>query len=171
MPAALVGLFLYGPIAALFDSPRAASAGLLVTSAMLVVAEKASRPSGRALGVRGALAIGTGQALAIMPGVSRAGSTIAAGQLSGLDRQEATRFSFLLAAPILLGAGSYEVLRTVAVSGQSADWAAIAVGSATAFVVGITTIGWLLRFVGRHTLLPFALYTAALGIVGLFLLD
>jgi undecaprenyl-diphosphatase len=172
VPAAAVGVVFHDFLSSLFEMPRLAAAMLFVTAGLLVVAERVGR--GRRplheLGAGRATAVGVGQAIAIIPAISRSGATIAAGQLCGLDRESATRFSFLMAAPILLGSGVFEALQNGSQAVSRDEWTAIAAGSAAAFIVGFASIGWLLRYVNRHTLLPFALYTAVLGAVGLIVL-
>jgi len=119
-----------------------------------------------------ALKIGLYQTLALVPGVSRSGATIMGGLLSGMDRVTATAFSFYLSIPILLLAGSYQLLSgrdelgTVAGGGM-----AIIVGTAAAFVTALVAVKWLLRYVSKHDFKLFAYYRIILGAIILLALS
>ena len=175
LPAAVIGLAFEESFEALFGRPEAAAGMLLATAAILVSAEKASgarRESAAetplpAVRPVQALVVGLAQALAIVPGISRSGATIAAGLVSGLSREDAARFSFLIATPIILGAGLLS-LPDLADAPEHLD--VVAVGMAAAFAVGYASIAWLLRFVARRRLYPFAAYVTVFGLVALALL-
>jgi undecaprenyl-diphosphatase len=109
-----------------------------------------------------AILIGAAQALALVPGVSRSGATMTAGLLLGLEREAAARFSFLLATPIIAGAGLKASLDLVHAP-DPVPWMAVGAGTVSAFVVGILAIAFLLRWLERGTFLPFALYRLILG--------
>jgi undecaprenyl-diphosphatase len=112
--------------------------------------------------------IGMAQAAAgLMAGLSRSGFTIATGKLRRFDRPDAARFSFLLALPIILGAGAKALLDLRKASGPGPGVAVLAVGFAAAAIVGYLAIEVLLKFLRTHTLRPFGVY---LGILGLVLL-
>ena len=182
VPAAIAGLLLEPYVeSALSGSPRFAArfsgAMLLVTGSVLLISERvasrraASRSlSATDLGLRGALFIGLAQALAIAPGISRSGATIAAGLALGLPRAEAARFSFLLATPIILGAGAlraFDLRGEPMTAGMPME---LAIGAVAAFVVGLASIGWLMRLLRTRSLLGFALYTWIFGLVALWML-
>lgn len=111
-----------------------------------------------------AIAIGCAQALALMPGTSRAGITMTAGRALGLSRSAAARFSFLLAIPGIGAAGAYEGLK-VATSDVAVDWGAIALGTACSAIAGLACIHFLIRFIERIGLLPFTIYRLVLAAV------
>jgi undecaprenyl-diphosphatase len=110
---------------------------------------------------RDGLAIGLAQSLALIPGVSRSGSTISAGLLRGFDRLSAARYSFLLSVPAVVLSGLFE-LRKVGEKG-SPSAGATAVATVVAFVVGYISIAWLLRYLTTHSLRLFVIYRIALG--------
>lgn len=113
------------------------------------------------------LSYGLAQTLALIPGVSRSGATIAMGRSLGYARTDALRFSFLLAIPAVMGSGLYE-LRTAIVDPVAAgpiNAAATAVATLVAFVVGYAVIAWLMRFIKTGSFLPFVIYRVALGLV------
>lgn len=117
------------------------------------------------IGVRDALIIGCAQALALLPGVSRSGSTITAGLALGLTRETAARFSFLLGTPIIAGGGAKALLDIVR-DGTLASGAGIFVaGFLTAAIVGYFCIRYLLRFLQSHSTMPFVYYRIAMGLL------
>lgn len=110
---------------------------------------------------RDGVILGFGQALALIPGVSRSGATITTGLALGYTRQAATRYSFLLAIPAVLGAGIYE--STKIGSESSVAWAPTIAATLIAFIVGYLVIAWLLRWISTHSYTPFVIYRIALG--------
>jgi undecaprenyl-diphosphatase len=113
-----------------------------------------------------ALAIGVGQALALVPGTSRSGSTITTGMLLGFSREAAARFSFLLSVPIILGAGAYKLLGALPVlRGEPAWRTATVMGTAVSALVGYLVIGWLLRWLRTRTTYLFVVWRIALGVL------
>jgi len=110
-----------------------------------------------------ALLVGLAQTLALVPGVSRSGSTICMALLLGLTRSDAARFSFLLSIPAVAGAGILEAATKFRELGGDM-LPAIGVGIVTAAVTGYATIAWLLRWLGSHQLVGFAVYRVALGL-------
>lgn len=170
LPVALAGLLLENVVERLFGSPAFAAAMLLVTGAVLWLAAARAGAGGRSLdevGVKEALLIGCGQAFALVPGISRSGSTMAAGVFAGLEQEAAARFSFLLAIPAILGAALLELPEIVETGTASA--AALAAGAAAAGVSGYAAIALFLRLVKRGTLRGFAVYTWMVGIFALWL--
>jgi len=167
VPAALIGWLLEDFFEEMFARPAAAAAFLLVTAALLTASERLGRRERNldALAWPDVLLVGFAQALAIFPGVSRSGSTIAAGLARGLRREPAARFSFLLATPVILGAGLLKVVDLAQMGGLAAQVPTLAIGFAAAAVVGFACIHFLLRYLQRHRLYPFAVYCAILGLV------
>jgi undecaprenyl-diphosphatase len=103
----------------------------------------------------------------LVPGISRSGATISAGLFRGLDRVAATRLSFFLSIPALVGAGLYELKDAVK---ESVPVGALLVGTVVSFVVAYASIAWLLRFVAGHKITLFVPYRVALGLVLIVLL-
>jgi undecaprenyl-diphosphatase len=117
-----------------------------------------------------ALAVGLSQCVAMVPGVSRSGSTIIGGMIAGIQRKTATEFSFFLAMPTMLGAAVYDSYRNMSVLSQH-DVTGIVVGFIAAFLSALLVVRAVLRFVSNHTYRVFAWYRIALGIlVGVVLL-
>jgi undecaprenyl-diphosphatase len=115
-----------------------------------------------------ALAFGFGQALALIPGVSRSGATITTGLLLGYDRVAATRYAFLLAIPAVMGSGLYEATKIS--EQQNAEWGQTILATGIAFFVGLGVIALLLRWLTTRTYTPFVIYRIVLGVVVLILL-
>lgn len=169
VPGVIVGFFLEDFFERMFARPVAAAVFLFVTAAFLAGSEWLGRRE-RDLGDLGfldALLIGVGQALAIFPGISRSGSTIATGLARGMKRQPAAHFSFLLATPIILGAGLLKVVDLVQAGGLMAQAATLAVGFVASAVVGLVCVHFLLRYLKNRRLYPFAIYCAAFGALSL----
>jgi undecaprenyl-diphosphatase len=170
LPAAIVGLALHEFIKAfLFTSPVTIALALIVGGVVLIAVERRPGPPRatcdlRKVSLRQALGIGLAQTLALVPGVSRSGAAIVGGLLSGLDRRTATAFSFYLAIPTLGGATLIEMtnaMRTLAPT----EIGYFVFGALVSAVVSWLSIGWLLRFVGGHSFVPFGIYRIALGLV------
>ncbi len=165
IPAALAGYLLEDFFEGMFGRPVAAAAFLLVTAALLTASERLGRRERDldTLTWLDALLVGLAQALAILPGISRSGSTIAAGLARGLRREEAARFSFLLATPIILGAGLLKIVDLAQTGGLAAQFPALVVGFAAASLVGFGCIHFLMGYLQRRRLYPFAVYCAVVG--------
>ena len=128
-------------------------------------------PRGLDLGrmrMRHALIVGIGQAFALVPGLSRSGTTITAGLLAGLTRPAATRFSFLLSLPALFGAALVSLPDLSEPGARTASAGDIAVGVIAAFVAGYVTVSWLIKLVAREKLTVFVRYLLAAAVIGVF---
>ena len=170
IPAAIVGLLAMDFFEEQFGSPTVAAVGLLVTAAFLVAGERLNRGTKTLdrLNWIDTLIIGSFQVLALLPGVSRSGTTIAAGLGRGLDRPTAARFSFLVGLPAIAGAGLLSILDIFSAQG-SLPLGHYAAAFVAAAVVGYGCIAFLLNWVKRHTLYPFAIYCAVVGLLYLLL--
>lgn len=171
VPGVLAGALLEGVFESFFNAPRLVGMFLLVTATLLWASEWVGRRirSMDSVGLWDGLLIGTAQALAIAPGISRSGATIAAGLVRGLEREAATRYSFLLGIPIILGAGLLQLGQLIAGVERAEPVPLLLIGFFTAFVSGLAAIHGLLRFVRRRPLYAFAVYCAALGLLVILL--
>ena len=167
VPGAVAGYFAKGFFERLFTRPDWVGVFLLGTAGLLTVGEWAGRRARplEAVGALEAVWIGIAQAVAIAPGISRSGATIAAGLLLGFTREAAARFSFLLAIPIIFGAGVHQLLDLRLTGGAPIPWAPLLVGFVTALGTGYAAIGALLRYLRTRSLSPFALYCLLLGLL------
>lgn len=167
IPAGLLGVLIKDTVEAAFHSALAVGGFLIVTAALLYIAEWLGKRSRKLeeMTWKDALVMGIGQAGAIFPGVSRSGATITAGMLRGLDRPAAARFSFLMSVPVMLAAGVLSIFDVAEMPGLSAFLPSLVVGFISAAVVGYFAIRWLLGYLVRHSLKGFAIYCAALGLL------
>jgi len=116
------------------------------------------------LGVRDGILYGFAQAMALIPGVSRSGATIALGRFLGYKREAALRYSFLLAIPAVFGSGLYELKQAIGDSTVSVySMPEIVVATVTAFVIGYAVIAWLMKFISTKSFTPFVIYRVVLG--------
>jgi undecaprenyl-diphosphatase len=142
---------------------------LILLGIVLLIADTTSKRE-RGMGqlrLKDGLIMGSAQALALIPGVSRSGATISAGLFRDFDRAAAARYSFLLSVPAVVLSGLFE-LRKIGGGGE-ASVAATAIATALAFVSGYAAIAWLLRYLARHSLSVFVAYRIPLGILVLIL--
>ncbi len=139
---------------------------LILFSFVMLLAEHVGRHTRELteLNGRDGLFIGFAQALALIPGVSRSGSTISAGLFCGFDRAAAARYSFLLSVPAVVLSGLFE-LREIGGEGDNASVAATIIATVVAFLSGYAAIAWLLRYLANHTLDIFVAYRIPLGIL------
>ncbi len=170
IPAAALGLLFKDYVEMLFHSPLAAGFFLIVTAGLLTLSESLAKrvttftPLDK-IGLRQVTVIGFAQALALAPGISRSGSTIAAGLSTGLRRDVAARFSFLLGAPVFLGAGLLQLADAASTDSAQlvADLPVLIVGFVTSAVIGYIAIRFLLSYLRDHTLYIFAIYCLCFG--------
>lgn len=166
IPAGLAGVFLNDFFADLFSNPKAASAMLLVTAALLFFSSM-HKSNSASLSTLKVIIIGLAQAIAIIPGISRSGTTIAVALLIGVSRKEAGRFSFLLALPAIFGAALLETLKLD--STTSINYATVGLGFITSLIVGIFALKLLLKFVDQGKLHYFGYYCIAAGVTCLLI--
>lgn len=160
IPAGIAGLLLKDAVEAAFQSHIFTALFLLVTAALLLTSERfaAQKRNLEDMTARDALVMGLMQALAIFPGISRSGSTIAGGMFSGMERRPAARFSFLMSIPIMVAAGAAAAADLFAFPNFSAVLPLVAAGFIVAAVVGYLSIHWLLGYLQRNSLSSFAWY-------------
>jgi undecaprenyl-diphosphatase len=179
VPGALVGLFLESDIEELYhDASHETRAVVIVAIAMillgvaLLIAEKVARHR-RGLGtlnLKDAIIIGIAQALAaVVPGVSRSGATITAGLFRDFKRADAARFSFLLGAPLIAGAGAKSLVDIGGSDFTNRDYGIFLVGIVTAAVSGLFAITFLLRFLQSRSTIVFVIYRFLFGLMVLAL--
>jgi undecaprenyl-diphosphatase len=162
IPAAVVGVLFSNRIEAIFDI-RLVGFAMIVNAAMLFLFERiGSNGTRKTAKLLDAAVIGLFQAVAIIPGISRSGSTIGGGMIRGLERETAAVFAFLLSVPTLLGAFAYGMLT---LDRFDADLVTGAIGMVTAFGTGIVSIDFLLKAVRRGKLWIFGVYCVAVGAI------
>jgi undecaprenyl-diphosphatase len=173
IPAGLAGLFLGDLIESRLRSPIFVSLNLIFWSGIFFIADrKAKKVDSEGenilnLGFGKVLLVGFAQALALLPGTSRSGITITAGLFSKLSHTEATRFSFLLGAPIILAAGLYELAKFLSLPDDHFHYDSIqlSISFLVSFLVGYLSIPLLFKIVARVGLLPFIIYRVAIATI------
>jgi len=168
IPAVLVGLGLKTWTEETLESPLVAGFAFLITGAALLWTKKLALPPGegnlcRQLSFGQALVIGLAQAMAVLPGISRSGATIVAGLAVGLRPTEAAGFSFLLAIPVIAGAGLLEGLEMLRENATPLPIGLLGLGMAVSFLVGLGALRWLLRWVEQGRLHWFAYWLFTVG--------
>lgn len=167
IPVGFAGLALKDYVDQAFGEPLLVGMALLVTAVFLMVG-RALQTSGRDLSnmsIRMATIVGVFQAIAIVPGISRSGSTIAAGMACGLKREQAARFSFLIAIPAIGGATVMELKDLVSGEKQfDGSLLPLALGTLISFVIGVFALRWLIRLVVADRLHGFAIYCVVVGV-------
>ncbi|MBT1001990.1 undecaprenyl-diphosphate phosphatase [Paenarthrobacter sp. DKR-5] len=181
VPAGILGLLLEKPIRALFASPLLAAGMLIVNGLILLAAERLRSRQARLharrvaeggspdaqiaeLSFKQAVGVGTAQAAALIPGISRSGSSMVGGLLSGLNNESAARFSFLLATPVI-GAAAALKLPELLSSSMAAERGSFLVGAVCSAVAAWFSTKFLLRFFETRTLTPFAVYCVIGGVL------
>ena len=172
IPALLAGVLLKDVVQGLFQNPLfEASIRFFAAAILLFLAEWFGRRARNldSMTWLDALIVGLFQVFAVFPGSSRSGSSISGGMLRNLDRPSATRFAFLMSAPVMLAAGGYESLGVFKMHGLSAFLPPLVVGFIVAGIVGWLSIRWLINYVSKNSLYVFAVYCAIIGVVALIL--
>ena len=167
VPGALAGLLLEKQAETIFRAPVRIAILLAVMGIILYLADRLARHQRQLPGITltDAILVGCAQALAIMPGVSRSGSTMTMGLFLGFTRETAARFSFLLSTPIIFGAGLYHALKLFKGGGNTFFTLPHILGFLAAIVSSYLTIKFLLRFLQRHTFIIFVIYRFAVAAV------
>lgn len=168
IPALIVGLLLQKWMETQFRHAWLVAIVLILGSALMAFAESLSTKQTKkdpSIGIFTGLKIGLFQCLALVPGMSRSGSTISGGLILGLSREQATRFSFLLSIPIITGSGLLKLLDLAKSPSLTYGTADIAVGFLASFCVGYAAIAWLLKYLKTHSLYPFIWYRLGLAAI------
>jgi undecaprenyl-diphosphatase len=163
LPIGVAGLLFKKSIEGPLRTLPVIAVSLIVVGLVMALTERLApqRRDMNDLGIRDALLIGMGQALALIPGVSRSGITLVAAMALGMRRDAAARFSFLLSVPAVAAAGVFELPDVLAARDIGAP--ALVVGLVVAAVSGYASIAWLLRFLRTRSMYPFVLYRVVLG--------
>ena len=173
IPVGIAGVLLKDVIRENFRNLWITATVLILFSLVFILAERRGKKTRgfEDLTMKDAVVMGLWQCLALIPGVSRSGGTISGGLFRNLDREVATRFSFLLAIPAVLASGLFSLPDAFdPQAGQAASGLQLLVGSGIGFVVGYISIAWLLKFVSNHSFAWFAAYRIPLGLLVMALL-
>lgn len=186
IPVGILGLALEKTLRALFATPEAAAVFLTLNGVILLAGELLRRNAANTTGrMPGGVAVGTGvhrrldtldykeaafigvfQSLALLAGISRSGVSIVGGLVRGLDHEDAAKFAFLLATPVILAAGVYKLPELAGPSAAHIH-GQILVGAAVAGVAAYASLRFLVRYFHTRTLLPFVVYSLVAGVISL----
>ena len=167
VPAAVLGVFFKDLLEAAFNSPMAVSGFLIVTGGILW-STRFTKGERQEITLLDAVLMGCSQALAVLPGISRSGSTISMGLWRGLDGREAATFSFLLSIPIILGATALQVVDMLEHPLEPGALWTLIIGALVAYVSGVFAIRWLLGLLSGGRFAQFAYYCWLAGLIGVF---
>ena len=166
IPAAVTGILFESEIEQLFGGQiLAVGLMLLITGTLLFLADKAKN-TGKQISYWNAFVIGIAQTVAILPGISRSGATISASVLLGIDRQKATRFSFLMVVPLILGKIAKDIVSGTLAQSQT-PITLLMVGFASAFIVGLIACRWMIALVRKSQLKYFSFYCYIVGLAAI----
>lgn len=168
IPVGIAGLLLKEPIENLFDGNLVfVGIMLLITAALLAVAHFIKKGE-RSIGYKDALIIGFAQAIAVIPGISRSGSTIATGLIIGNRKDEIARFSFLMVLVPVIGANLLEIF-SGELNTSGTGWGMILTGFISAFISGYFACKWMITLVRKSKLIWFSLYCVAAGLFSILI--
>jgi undecaprenyl-diphosphatase len=176
VPAAAIGFLVRDFVKETLFNPTVVAISLIVGGVVLIIIERRRSPAPAGdqeadlsgISLRQAFLIGLVQVVALIPGVSRAASSIIGGMMVGLNRKTATQFSFYLAIPVLGGATVADLLLSLNEM-QPEGFLYLGIGLVVSFIVAWLSIGWLLRYVARNNFVPFGFYRIAAGVIILVL--
>ena len=173
IPAGLMAILFKDTFEQAFSDPKSSAFFLLITSLLLILGELIGKRSRTLENINffDVLVIGLFQVLALLPGISRSGSTITGGLLRGLDRKSSARFSFLMAVPVMLAAGLLATIDLFQYPGLSSQIPVYIAGFIAAALVGYLAIRWFIEYLSSQSLYLFAGYCALLGSVMLILIS
>ncbi len=165
IPAGLVGFFLKDEIEQLFSGNILLVGCMLLLTALLLLLAGRSKKTKKDINFVDAFLIGISQAVAILPGVSRSGATIATSVILGNDRSKTAMFSFLMVIPLIFGAMAKDILDTETLQFSNEMLSSLGVGFLAAFVFGIVACKWMIALVRNAKLWYFSIYCAVVGAI------
>jgi undecaprenyl-diphosphatase len=168
VPVGLTGVLFKDQLETLFEGRIALVGFMLLITATLLFLTRFAPVQHKEITVKSALIIGLAQTLAIMPGISRSGATISTALYLGIDREKATRFSFLMVLIPIFGASLLEIKDLVeATTPSSISISALIIGAVAAFTSGLFACSWMLKIVKRGKLIYFSIYCVVVGAIAI----
>lgn len=169
IPILIVGLFFKDQIEELFTGNLVLVGSMLIFTAFLLALPSFMKANDGKITFFKALIIGIAQAVAVIPGISRSGSTIATGLLLGTKKEEVARFSFLMVLIPILGAAFLDIIGGEVTSSDSISTLPLLIGFVAAFVTGLLACSWMIKIVKRGKLIYFAIYCLIVGVIAIFI--
>ena len=170
LPIAIVGLFFKDQVETIFNTDKIlflVGCMLLITAALLAFTFYAKQKE-KKISFRDALIIGFAQTCAVLPGISRSGSTIATGLLLGNKKAEVAKFSFLMVLVPIIGENILSIFKTDVSQASSIDTSVLIAGFIAAFVSGLLACNWMIKIVKKGKLIYFAIYCLIIGLIAIF---
>ncbi|MEL7588800.1 MAG: undecaprenyl-diphosphate phosphatase [Prolixibacteraceae bacterium] len=168
VPVAVVGLFFREEVESLFTGNLFFVGLMLLVTAGLLALTRFVRPGKKKIGWTDALIIGVAQAIAVLPGISRSGSTIATGLLLGKRKEDMARFSFLMVIFPIICANLLDISSGKLSDENTIGFIPLAVGFAAAFLSGLLACKWMINIVKKGKLIYFAIYCLIIGLIAIF---
>jgi undecaprenyl-diphosphatase len=168
IPAAVIGLLFNDEIEMLFGGQSLLVGSMLIITGLLLFLADKAKNTNRSVSFPNALIIGIAQAVAILPGISRSGATIATSVLLGVDREKAARFSFLMVVPLILGKMAKDLMDGN-IAAQGDKMLVLFVAFLSAFLTGLIACRWMIKLVRKSQLRYFAYYCFAVGALAVFM--
>jgi undecaprenyl-diphosphatase len=168
IPVMVLGLFFKDQIEELFTGNLVLVGSALVFTSLLLGATHFANPGDGKITFLKALLIGIAQAVAVIPGISRSGSTIATGLLLKNKKEDVARFSFLMVLIPIIGAAFLDIISGEVTSNESIGVMPLLIGFVAAFVSGLLACSWMIKIVKRGKLIYFAIYCLIIGVIAIF---
>lgn len=170
IPAAIIGLMFEDQVAAAFTDPKLVAVMLVITGLILFLTQLVKHPGTKRVGIISGLIIGIAQAFAIIPGISRSGSTISTALYLGISPLRAARFSFLMSVPVIAGATFLKTIDIIREGISLEGMAPILAGTVIAFATGYLAINFLLKIIEKGKFSIFSFYCLTVGTLGIVFL-
>jgi undecaprenyl-diphosphatase len=167
LPVLIVGLFFKEQVESFFTGNMILVGSMLIITASLLFFAHFSPSKEKKIGYKESIIIGISQAIAVLPGISRSGATIATGLILGVKKEEIARFSFLMVLIPIIGANFLDITSMDSANTEFIGWMPILIGFFTAFAVGYLACSWMINVVKKGKLLYFALYCLLVGLATL----
>jgi len=168
IPAAIVGVLFEEEIGAMFSGKLIFVGSMLLFTAIILSVANFTRKGTRKIGFVDSLIIGVAQMVAIIPGISRSGATIATGLIIGNDKTNLAKFSFLMVMIPILGAIFMKLVSGELSEGSTLQLLPMLVGFSTAFITGLLACKWMINIVKKGKLIYFAIYCTVIGLIAIF---
>lgn len=171
IPAVILGLTCEEKLEALAENPMIVCLFLIITGTILLLTRSIRRPLENEITPKRAFIMGIAQAFAMLPGISRSGSTIATSRFLGVKTEKAAAFSFLMVVPVIFGGTILHLIKALSSEGESAftglTWTSAIIGFTLAAIVGYLSVAWMVKLLGKRNFWKFGFYCIALGLTGL----
>ena len=167
IPAATVGIAFQQKIKILFSNNLILVGIMFLITALILYVAGGVKNETRIVSIKNAFILGTIQAIAILPGISRSGSTISMALILGIDREKAAKFSFLMVLPIIFGS-ILKIFFDIKKTSLDIDYLSLCLGFITAFISGVFACKWMVTLVRKSKLINFSYYCIFVGIISIF---